>query len=176
MAGKFGKRKEAQYAEQLIQQTVIKEKIQGQPLILHSDNGSPMKAATFQVLLEKLGIQSSYSRPRVSNDNPYSESAFRTLKYRTEYPYHGFKSLAEAREWTHAFVDWYNYSHLHSGIQFVSPAECHEGRHIAILEKRKQVYERAKECRPERWSKGIRNWSPHQSVALNPLKETERQK
>lgn len=116
-----------------------------------------MKAATFQVLLEKLGIQSSYSRPRVSNDNPYSESAFRTLKYRPEYPYHGFKSLAEAREWTHAFVDWYNYSHLHSGIQFVSPAECHEGR-------------------PERWSKGIRNWSPHQSVALNPLKETERQK
>ena len=166
---------EARYAEQLIQQTVIKEQIQGQPLVLHSDNGSPMKAATFQVLLEKLGIQSSYSRPRVSNDNPYSEAVFRTLKYRPEYPDHGFKTLDDAREWTHTFVDWYNHAHLHSGIQFVSPAECHEGRHIAILEKRKQVYECAKKRHPERWSKGIRNWSPHQSVALNPLKEREKQ-
>lgn len=118
---------EARYAEQLIQQTVIKEQIQGQPLVLHSDNGSPMKAATFQVLLEKLGIQSFYSRPRVSNDNPYSEAGFRTLKYRPEYLDHGFKTLDDAREWTRTFVDWYNLAHLHTGIQFISPAECHEG-------------------------------------------------
>ena len=132
-----------------------------------------MKAATFQVLLEKLGIQSSYSRPRVSNDNPYSEAAFRTLKYRPEYPNNGFKTIDDARKWTKEFVDWYNDSHLHSGIQFVSPAACHEGRHLAILEKRKQVYEDAKKRHPERWSKGVRNLTPHQSVALNPLKETE---
>lgn len=166
---------EAKYAEQLIKQTVFKEKIQGRPLILHSDNGSPMKAATFQVLLENLGIQSSYSRPRVSNDNPYSESAFRTLKYRPEYPYNGFKTLSEAREWTQTFVNWYNYSHLHSGIQFVSPAHCHEGLHIDVLAKRKRVYEAAKRRHPERWSKEIRNWEPHEKVALNPLKELEMQ-
>ena len=164
---------EARHAEKLIKQTVLKERIQGQPLVLHSDNGSPMKAATFQVLLEKLGIQSSYSRPRVSNDNPYSEAAFRTLKYRPEYPNNGFKTIDDARKWTKEFVDWYNDSHLHSGIQFVSPAACHEGRHLAILEKRKQVYEDAKKRHPERWSKGVRNWTPHQSVALSPFEETE---
>ena len=95
------------------------------------------------------------------------------LKYRPEYPNNGFKTIDDARKWTKEFVDWYNDSHLHSGIQFVSPAACHEGRHLAILEKRKQVYEDAKKRHPERWSKGVRNWTPHQSVALNPLKETE---
>jgi transposase InsO family protein len=91
---------EAQYAEELIKKAVVSEKIQGRPLVLHSDNGCPMRAATFQALLEKLGIQSSYSRPRVSNDNPYSEAIFRTLKYRPEYPYKGFKTLEEARKWS----------------------------------------------------------------------------
>ena len=77
---------------------VVSEKIQRRPLVLHSDNGSPMTASTSQVLLEKSGIQSSYSRPRVSNDNPYSEATFRTLKYRPEYPYKGFETLEAARE------------------------------------------------------------------------------
>lgn len=113
---------ESQYAEHLIQQTVIKEQIQGQPLILHSDNGGPMKAATFLLLLEMLGIQSSYSRPRVSINNLYSEAVNRTLLYRPEYPYHGFKTLDDARGWTHTFVDWYNHSHLHSGNRL----ECHD--------------------------------------------------
>jgi putative transposase len=109
---------EAKFAEELIKKAIIIEKIQGRPLVLHSDNGSPMKAATFQVLLEKLGIQSSYSRPRVSNDNPYSEAMFRTLKYRPEYPHRGFKTLEEARLWSVKFVHWYNCEHLHSGINF----------------------------------------------------------
>ncbi len=87
---------EAKHAETLIRKTVINEKIQGAPLVLHSDNGSQMKASTFQVLLEKLGIQSSYYRPRVSNDNPYSEAIFRTLKYRPGFPDIGFKTLEEA--------------------------------------------------------------------------------
>ncbi len=89
---------EAKHAETLIKKAVINEKIQGTPLVLHSDNGSPMKASTFQALLEKLGIQSSYSRPRVSNDNPYSESIFRTLKYRPAFPYAGFKTIEDARK------------------------------------------------------------------------------
>jgi putative transposase len=162
---------EAKYAEQLMKKTVISEKIQGKPLVLHSDNGSPMKAATFQVLLEKLGIQSSYSRPRVSNDNPYSEAMFRTLKYRPEFPYKGFKTLEVAREWALKFVNWYNSVHLHSGINFVTPEQCHAGAHIEILKRREEVYEIAKQKHPERWTRSIRDWSAHKSVALNPMKE-----
>lgn len=162
---------EAKYAEELMKKTVISEKIQGRPLILHSDNGSPMKAATFQVLLETLGIQSSYSRPRVSNDNPYSEAIFRTLKYRPEYPYKGFGTLETAREWAMRFVSGYNCVHLHSAINFVTPEQCHKGIHIEILKKRKEVYELAKQKHPERWSRSTRDWSARQSVALNPMKE-----
>ena len=91
---------DAAHAGELIKKTIVIEKIHGAPLVLHSDNGSPMKAATFQVLLEKLGVQSSYSRPHVSNDNPYSEAIFRTLKYRPEFPYNGFESIEDARDWT----------------------------------------------------------------------------
>ncbi len=162
---------EAKYAEELIKRAVLSEKIQGKPLVLHSDNGSPMKAATFQVLLEKLGIQSSYSRPRVSNDNPYSEATFRTLKYRPEYPYNGFETKEIAREWALKFVHWYNCIHLHSGINFVTPEQCHTGVYIDVLNKRKEVYEQAKQQHPERWSRSTRNWDPHKSVALNPMKE-----
>ncbi len=162
---------EAKYAEELIKRAVLSEKIQGKPLVLHSDNGSPMKAATFQVLLEKLGIQSSYSRPRVSNDNPYSEAMFKTLKYRPEYPYNGFETKEVAREWALKFVHWYNCIHLHSGINFVTPEQCHTGVYIDVLNKRKEVYEQAKQQHPERWSRSTRNWDPHKSVALNPMKE-----
>lgn len=164
---------EAQYAEELIKKAVVSEKIQGRPLVLHSDNGSPMKAATFQALLEKLGIQSSYSRPRVSNDNSYSEAIFRTLKYRPEYPYKGFKTLEEARKWSVKFVHWYNCVHLHSGINFVTPKQCHTGAYIDVLKNRKEVYELAKQKHPERWSQSTRDWSAHTQVALNPMKDRD---
>ena len=162
---------EAKFAEELIKKAIINEKIQGRPLVLHSDNGSPMKAATFQVLLEKLGVQSSYSRPRVSNDNPYSEAMFRTLKYRPEYPHRGFKTLEEARLWSAKFVHWYNFEHLHSGINFVTPDQCHTGVYIDVLKNRKEVYELAKQKHPDRWTRETRDWSAHESVALNPMKE-----
>jgi putative transposase len=162
---------EEKFAEKLIKKAIINEKIQGSPLVLQSDNGSPMKAATFQVLLEKLGIQSSYSRPRVSNDNPYSEAMFRTLKYRPEYPHRGFKTLEEARLWSVKFVHWYNCEHLLSGINFVTPDQCHTGVYIVVLKNRKEVYEQAKLKHPERWSRETRDWSAHESVALNPMKE-----
>jgi len=161
---------EATYAEELIKKAVISEKIHGNPLVLHSDNGSPMKAATFQVLLENLGIQSSYSRPRVSNDNPYSEAMFRTLKYRPEFPNKGFETLDEAREWSNRFVHWYNHEHQHSGIKFVTPDQCHTGAYLDILKNREAVYEQAKQKHPERWSGPTRNWSAHTDVALNPMK------
>lgn len=163
---------DAVHAEELVKKAVISEKIQGRPLVLHSDNGSPMKAATFQVLLEKLGIQSSYSRPRVSNDNPYSEAIFRTLKYRPEFPYKGFETLEQARSWSAKFVNWYNCEHQHSGIKFVTPDQCHTGVYIDVLKNRKEVYEQAKQKHPERWSRSTRDWSAHESVALNPMKDT----
>ncbi len=148
---------EAIHAEELIKRAVISEKIQGKPLVLHSDNGSPMKAATFQVLLEKLGIQKSYSRPRVSNDNPYSESIFRTMKYRPEYPYKGFETLESARKWAMRFVNWYNVEHQHSEINFVTPDQCHTGVYIDILKKRKELYEKARLRNPERWTRSTRD-------------------
>ncbi|MEK5393416.1 IS3 family transposase [Margalitia sp. FSL K6-0131] len=162
---------EAKHAETLVKKAVINEKIQGTPLVLHSDNGSPMKAETFLSLLEKLGIQSSFSRPRVSNDNPYSEAMFRTLKYRPDFPHKGFASLEEARKWAQQFVYWYNEIHLHSGLNFVTPVQCHTGEHVAILEKRKNVYKEAKARHPERWSRGTRNWAPNEQVALNPMRD-----
>ena len=163
----------ANYAQKLIKKAVMKEKIYVRPLVLHSDNGSPMKAATFQTTLETLGIQRSYSRPRVSNDNPYSESMFRTLKYRPEYPEKGFETIEIARAWVIRLVHWYNHEHLHSGINFVTPNQCHTGVYVNVLNRRKEVYEQAKLKHPERWSKSTRDWSPHQSVALNPVSEHE---
>lgn len=163
---------EAQYAEKLVKKAVIKEEIKGRPLVLHSDNGSPMKAATFLGLLETLGIQSSFSRPRVSNDNPYSEAMFRTLKYRPEFPHKGFASLEEARNWARSFVNWYNEVHLHSGLNFVTPVQCHSGAYRGILEKRSEVYEQAKQKYPERWgNRNTRDWSSHEQVALNPMND-----
>lgn len=164
-------KEEAKHAETLVKKAVINEKVQGAPLVLHSDNGSPMKAETFLSLLEKLGIQSSFSRPRVSNDNPYSEAMFRTLKYRPDFPYKGFASLEEARQWAQQFVHWYNEVHLHSGLNFVTPVQCHTGEHITILEKRKDVYTEAKAKHPERWARGTRNWAPNEQVALNPMRD-----
>jgi len=130
-----------------------------------------MKAATFQVLLEKLGIQSPYSRPRLSNDNPYSEVIFRTLKYRPEFPYDGLKSIEDARSWTGRFVHWHTHEHQHSAINLVTPKQRHTDAHIEIIKKRHEVYQLAKQKHPERWPKSSRKWSPHESVALTPMKE-----
>lgn len=148
----------AEYASELIKKAVVSEKIKGRPLVLHSDNGSPMKAATFLVLLDKLGVSSSFSRPRVSNDNPYSESLFRTCKYRPDYPYKGFESMEKAREWMSKFVYWYNEKHRHSGLQFVTPRQRHDGLANEILRQRRLVYKKAQLRHPERWSRDIRSW------------------
>ena len=124
--------------------------------MLHPDNGGPMRGATLLATLlatlERLGIVPSFSRSRVSDDNPNSEALFRTLKGRPEYPVIPFKSLEDARGWVEAFVGWYNEEHRHSGIQFVTPGQRHRGGHTAILRDRKEVYEEAKENNPRRWS------------------------
>ena len=162
----------SEYASQLMRRTVLKEQcvIRKSPLILHSDNGSPMKGSTLLETLYSLGITPSRSRPRVSNDNPYAESIFRTCKYRPDFPVKGFQSRDEAREWTLRFVDWYNTTHRHSGLKFLTPNQRHQGQSEKIFAKRKQVYEAAKAKHPSRWSREIRDWDLKEQVWLNPEK------
>jgi len=160
----------AENASILVRRGVLSEQcvLSRQPFVLHSDNGSPMKGASLLETLYSLGITPSKSRPRVSNDNPYVESFFRTCKYRPEYPYKGFGSLSEAREWVQRFVKWYNFEHRHSGLNFITPNQRHSGAAENILKKRQHVYTEAKAAHPERWSRGIRNWNLENQVWLNP--------
>ena len=139
-------------------------------MILHSDNGSPMKGATMLATLQRLGVIPSFSRPSVSNDNPYSEALFRTLKYTSMYPEKPFETLQAAREWMSKFIVWYNDQHLHSGIKFTTPSQRHKGYDDEVLKQRTEVYIKAKTVHPNRWSKEIRDWSKIKEVKLNPEK------
>ncbi len=158
----------ADLAAVLFTKTCSMHQLNPKGIVLHADNGGPMKGATMVATLERLGVLASFSRPSVSNDNPFSESLFRTLKYRPEYPAQPFADLAAARAWVHAFVRWYNTTHLHSAIQFVTPADRHAGHDLALLTARHTVYERARARHPERWTGNTRNWEPITTVALNP--------
>ena len=142
--------------------------VQPEELVLHSDNGAPMKGATMLATLHKLGVIASFSRPSVSNDNPYSESLFRTMKYRPDYPSKPFESIDQAQSWVDGFTFWYNTRHLHSSIRFVTPDDRHYGREKHILSNRRKVYEKARSRNPNRWLKQIRNWNPVYRVWLNP--------
>lgn len=137
-------------------------------LVLHSDNGAPMKGSTMLATLQRLGVVPSFSRPHVSDDNPYSEALFRTLKHTPAYPKALFDDIATARRWVARFVAWYNAEHRHSSIRFVTPNERHDGREHDVLARRHALYERARRANPERWSRGTRNWSPVGNVTLNP--------
>lgn len=121
---------------------------------------------------QALGVASSFSRPGVSNDNPYSESLFKTLKYHSTYPNKPFKDSDEARQWVEKFVEWYNYYHKHSGIKFITPHQRHIGEESTLLAHRKKVYQQAKSMKPERWAGEVRNWSPVGPVWLNPGKNS----
>jgi len=156
------------FAALLIREAAFREGVRPESLVLHSDNGGPMKGATMLATLQWLGIVVSLSRPRVPDDNPYSEALFRTVKYRPQYPDGPFESLQDARDWVGEFVRWYNHQHRHSAIQFVTPAQRHSGEHLAILKVRQEVYEEAKTERSNRWSGGTRNWTPLAEVVLNP--------
>ena len=158
----------AELAAVVIARACLAEGITRKGLVLHSDNGSPMKGATMLATLQRLGVVPSFSRPSVSNDNPYSESLFGTLKYTPAFPSKPFASLAAARDWVHAFVQWYNDVHRHSAIQFVTPGQRHRGEDQAILQRRRAVYEAAKARNPERWSGDIRDWTAVDEVWLNP--------
>lgn len=139
-------------------------------LVLHADNGGPMKGSTMLATLQRLGVVASFSRPSVSDDNPYVESLFRTLKFRPGYPRKPFASIDKARAWVDAFVDWYNHQHLHSAIRFVTPAQRHDGLDPTILAARRALYRRAQRRTPRRWTRNVRNWTPIGPVVLNPAK------
>lgn len=141
-------------------------------LVLHSDNGAPMRGSTMLATLQWLGIVPSFSRPHVCNDNPYSEALFRTLKTTPAYPRTPFAGLDATRRWVARFVAWYNRDHRHNAIRFVTPAERHSGADVAILARRHMVYARARRQRPERWARHTRNWEPVQDVVLNPPSTT----
>lgn len=155
-------------ASALISAACLIQGVDRDSLTLHSDNGGPMKGATMLATLQVLGVMPSFSRPSVSNDNPYSESLFRTVKYRPWYPTQPFSSLDDAKAWLARFVTWYNEDHLHSGITFVTPGQRHRGEDLLLLEKRNLLSLKAREAHPERWSGKTRNWSPGALVTLNP--------
>ena len=129
-----------------------------------------MKGATLKATLERLGILASYSRPSVSDDNPYVESLFGTMKARVGYPKKPFESLEAAQDWVDSFVRWYNEEHRHSALNWVTPMARHTGEEHELLHRREETYRRARQRHPERWSRDIRNCSPAPDVTLNPTK------
>lgn len=166
---------DADHAARLVQRTALAEGIHGiardERPVLHGDNGATLKATTVLAMLWWLGVKPSYSRPRVSDDNAFVESLFRTAKYRPEFPATGFADLHAAREWARRFVHWYNHDHRHSGIRYVSPAQRHDGLDKTILAARHELYTKARERNPRRWSGHTRNWSVIDVVTLNPERE-----
>ncbi len=165
----------AEQAALVFRKTHLREGIRAESLVLHSDNGSPMKGATMLSTLQRLGVMPSFSRPSVSDDNPFSESLFKTLKYHPGFPDKPFEDLQQARLWVAGFQRWYNEEHRHSGLKFVTPGQRHRGEDRAILEKRHALYQAAKAGNPERWSGSTRNWKPETIVYLNPGKPMKKE-
>jgi putative transposase len=164
----------ADHAAHLARRTALTEDVHAMPVrpVLHGDNGATLKATTVLAMLHWLGIEPSYSRPRVSDDNPYAEAVFRTAKYRPEFPVKGFAELDAAREWAARFVHWYNDEHRHSGIRYVTPSQRHAGRDRGLLAGRHELYQRARQFNPRRWSGQTRDWTPVAAVTLNPERDS----
>jgi transposase InsO family protein len=156
----------AEHAAQLIEQAVHREGVPHGVLVVHQDNGSPMKGSAYLAKLADLGIRPSYNRPGVSGDNAYAESLFRTCKYRPDFPGR-FATLEEARAWVLTFTRWYNHEHKHRNLKFVSPAQRHRGEERSLFAQRTALYEQARAKHPARWSGNIRNWSLPKEVWLN---------
>jgi len=164
----------AGHAASVFHKAHLREGVRADALVLHSDNGAPMKGATMLATLQRLGVVPSFSRPSVSNDNPYSESLFNTVKGRPNFPDQPFESPETARAWVAKFARWYNDEHLHSALKFVTPTQRHRGEHADLLSQRDAVYQAAKAANPARWSGSTRDWNAPTSVLLNPGKPTSR--
>lgn len=158
------------HSSRLLETICRAEGIKPHQVSVHADNGGAMKGSTMLATMQRLGVIPSFSRPSVSNDNPFSESLFRTVKYCPLYPTTPFASLEEARAWVATFMPWYNDEHLHSGIRFTTPASRHLGTDTAILAHRARVYHAAPRTHPSRWSGATRNWTKIARVTLNGVK------
>ena len=165
---------DSEHAVELLRRTALAEGLHSmaQKPVLHGDNGSTLKATTVLAMMYWLGLKASYSRPRVSDDNAFVESLFRTAKYRPEFPAKGFADLQAARLWARSFVHWYNSDHKHSGIRYVSPTQRHAGEDPDILAARHALYVQAKAAHPRRWARHTRNWNPITVVTLNPERDS----
>ena len=162
----------SEHAAQLLRRGCLREQTHGQPLVLHSDNGAAMKGMTMKAAMCELGVVPSYSRPRVSNDNAYAEALFRTAKYCALWPERAFETLEQARAWVQRFVNWYNEEHRHSALKYVTPAQRHRGEDKQLHARRIELYESARQQRPERWSGPCRNWHLADAVYLNPERDS----
>lgn len=158
----------SEHACVLLEKGCLRERTAGRPLVLHSDNGHVMKGSLLRESMISLGVEPSFSRPRVSNDNAYAEALFRTAKYCPLWPDQPFDNLVEARLWVQKFVEWYNDEHRHSALRYVTPNERHEGKAMALLQARDGLYQSAKAANPSRWSGETRNWQLADAVYLNP--------
>jgi len=149
----IAERESAALAEELIAQTCVRQDIEPGQLTIHADRGSAMTSKPVALLLADLGVTKTHSRPHVSNDNPYSEAQFKTLKYRPDYPAR-FGCQQDARAWANTFFAWYNHEHYHTGLALLTPADVHFNRAQAVLQKRQNVLQAAYEKTPERIVKG----------------------
>jgi putative transposase len=156
---------------QLLVRACRENKIPRNQITCHQDNGAPMRALTFQAKMGEMGVATSYSRPSVSNDNPFSEALFRTAKYARLHPIYRFETLQQARTWIAQFVEWYNNEHRHSGIKYVTPNQRHNGEDVEILARRQRLYESAKTNNPRRWTGKTRDWVAPARVHINPLED-----
>jgi len=164
----------ASLARKLMEESCEKQAIEPGQLLIHSDRGPSMTSKPVALLLADLGITKSHSRPHVSNDNPYSESQFKTLKYRPEFP-ERFRSVQEARAFCQTFFPWYNTEHHHSGIGFLTPEQVHYGLAKQVVKEREAVLKKAYERYPDRFKKGLPKPTPlPESVWINkPLKKSD---
>jgi len=156
-------RESGEYASRMLEESVKRRKAYN--IVLHSDNGGPMKSANLYEKMNDLNVIPSHSRPRVSNDNAYSEALFRTTKYDVNYP-RIFYGIEEAREWVKKFVNWYNNEHKHSAIGYVTPRERYEGKDEELFEKRNRVMQEAAKKHPKRFGK-VKKWEKEEKVYLN---------
>jgi putative transposase len=158
-------------AAQLLRELTHKYAVPARTLHLHSDNGAAMKGSTMLVTLQNLGVMPSFSRPGVSDDNPFSESLFKTLKYHPSYPDRPFHSVADAQAWVDRFATWYNTCHLHSALRYVTPQMRYDGHDRALLAHRSEVYAQARARNPVRWKGPTRCWEPIAGTVLLARKD-----
>ena len=157
-------------AKQLIEETCSKQNIQKEQLTIHADRGSSMKSKPVAFLMADLGITKTHSRPHTSDDNPFSEAQFKTLKYRPDFP-DRFGCIEDARQFCRAFFPWYNNEHKHTGINLLSPTDVHHGEAESIIASRQNVLNTAYALHPDRFVRKMPEHKPmQQAVWINPPK------